>query len=167
MARVTVEDALAKEPNRFSLVMLAAKRAKQLLEGAKCTIVGSKNKAVVTALREIADGNVRFMTDEDMKKAKERERKTRQEALARAQKIQEEKERIFKTQAEAGLMSPPLPQVSELGLVDDDEEEDDIEDVEDVVDESDDDSLDDGEVADDVKDGEVVKKDGGSDEGSF
>ena len=55
MARITVEDCLEKIPNRFELVLGAAKRSKQLLKGAR-PLVESENKEVVTALREIAAG---------------------------------------------------------------------------------------------------------------
>lgn len=57
MARITVEDCLEKVPNRFELVLLGARRAKQLLKGAR-PLVESGNKEVVSALREIADGKV-------------------------------------------------------------------------------------------------------------
>jgi len=57
MARITVEDCLDKVPNRFQLVLLAARRAKQLLKGAR-PLVESDNKEVVSALREIAAGKV-------------------------------------------------------------------------------------------------------------
>lgn len=57
MARITVEDCLEKVPNRFELVLLGARRAKQLLKGAR-PLVESDNKEVVTALREIGDGKV-------------------------------------------------------------------------------------------------------------
>jgi DNA-directed RNA polymerase subunit omega len=57
MARITVEDCLEKVPNRFQLVLLAARRAKQLLKGAR-PLVDSDNKEVVAALREIAEGKV-------------------------------------------------------------------------------------------------------------
>jgi len=53
MARITVEDCLAKVPSRFELVVVAARRAKELLQGAR-PLVRSENKEVVTALREIA-----------------------------------------------------------------------------------------------------------------
>lgn len=53
MARVTVEDCLEKVPSRFELVLLAARRAKQLLKGSR-PLVDSDNKEVVTALREVA-----------------------------------------------------------------------------------------------------------------
>lgn len=57
MARVTVEDCLDKIPNRFELVLAAARRSKQLLKGAR-PLVESNNKEVVTALREIAASKV-------------------------------------------------------------------------------------------------------------
>ncbi len=59
MARVTVEDCLEREENRFALVVLAAIRCRQLIKGAGA-LVHSKNKAAVTALREIAAGKVHF-----------------------------------------------------------------------------------------------------------
>ena len=58
MARITVEDCLDKTSNRFELVMLGAKRARQLLKGAK-PLIESDNREVVVALREIAVGKVR------------------------------------------------------------------------------------------------------------
>ena len=65
MARVTVEDCLDKVNNRFSLVLLVSKRAKQLIKGSKSTYKGAeKNKQVVTALREVASGSVYFEIDE-------------------------------------------------------------------------------------------------------
>lgn len=61
MARVTVEDCLEQVENRFLLVMLAAKRVKQLYKGAKPVYENrSGNKNVVLALREIAAGSVHF-----------------------------------------------------------------------------------------------------------
>lgn len=57
MARITVEDCLEKVPNRFELVLLAARRAKQLLKGAR-PLVESDNKEVVAALREVGEGKV-------------------------------------------------------------------------------------------------------------
>ena len=59
MARVTVEDCIEKVPNRFALVILVAKRAKQLLKGASPT-VESKNKYIVSTLREVALGHISF-----------------------------------------------------------------------------------------------------------
>ena len=62
MARVTVEDCLEKVDNRFALVHLVSKRAKQLLKGSQPVITKVKNKFVVTALREVASGLVQFDT---------------------------------------------------------------------------------------------------------
>ena len=59
MARVTVEDCLEREENRFALVILAARRTRQLMKG-NGPLVHSKNKPAVTALREIAAGKVHF-----------------------------------------------------------------------------------------------------------
>jgi DNA-directed RNA polymerase subunit omega len=62
MARVTVEDCLEQEENRFALVVLAAHRTRSLMKGTN-PLVASKNKPAVTALREIAKGKVRFHRD--------------------------------------------------------------------------------------------------------
>jgi len=62
MARVTVEDCLEHEENRFALVILGAERARQLSRGAP-PLVECDNKPAVTALREIAKGDVRFRED--------------------------------------------------------------------------------------------------------
>lgn len=60
MARVTVEDCLPRVDNRFALVLLGAKRARQLMAGARPLTDVSKNKPPVLALREIATGRVKF-----------------------------------------------------------------------------------------------------------
>jgi DNA-directed RNA polymerase subunit omega len=59
MARITIEDCMAKVPNRFHLVQMAAIRAKQLRKGARTLVDSAENKEVVTALREIAAGHVK------------------------------------------------------------------------------------------------------------
>ena len=64
MARVTVEDWLEVIPNRFELVLGAARRAKQLLKGAR-PLVESDNKEVVTALREVAAAKVALVEPEE------------------------------------------------------------------------------------------------------
>lgn len=66
MARVTVEDCLDKVPNRFALVLLVAKRAKQLLKGSECTVSTRNNKYIVNSLREVAIGNVIFDAKVDL-----------------------------------------------------------------------------------------------------
>ncbi len=57
MARITVEDCLNKIPNRFQLVLAATYRARMLSQG-HTPKVEARNKPGVTALREIADGQV-------------------------------------------------------------------------------------------------------------
>ncbi|MBP9674368.1 MAG: DNA-directed RNA polymerase subunit omega [Bacteriovoracaceae bacterium] len=57
MARITVEDCLTKVENRFELVQLVSKRAKQLRSGSEA-VVRCKNKEIVTALREVAAGKI-------------------------------------------------------------------------------------------------------------
>ncbi len=58
MARVTIEDCLDYVDNMYELVHLATKRVRQLHKGSE-TLVKSKNRVVVTALREIAAGKVK------------------------------------------------------------------------------------------------------------
>lgn len=58
MARITVEDCLDNVANRFELVLVAAKRARQLANGAPTTLPWENDKPTVLALREIADGLV-------------------------------------------------------------------------------------------------------------
>lgn len=61
MARITVEDCLRQIPNRFLLVMVAAKRTKQLYKGSQPLIDNrAGNKKVVVALREIAAAKVDY-----------------------------------------------------------------------------------------------------------
>lgn len=59
MARITVEDCLDKVENRFELVMVASKRARQLAVGGKDPLVPEEgDKPTVLALREIAEGRI-------------------------------------------------------------------------------------------------------------
>jgi DNA-directed RNA polymerase subunit omega len=59
MARVTVEDSLKIIPNRFELVIVAAKRARQLeMGGVEPTVPWENDKPTVVALREIARGSI-------------------------------------------------------------------------------------------------------------
>tara|TARA_A100000171_G_scaffold49456_1_gene58577 strand:+ start:190 stop:603 length:414 start_codon:yes stop_codon:yes gene_type:complete len=55
MARVTVEDCIEKVPSRFELVVLAAKRTRQITAGAPLTVERDNDKNPVVALREIAE----------------------------------------------------------------------------------------------------------------
>ncbi len=58
MARVTVEDCLENVENRFQLVLVATKRARQLALGAEPCVGRENDKPTVVALREIAGGFV-------------------------------------------------------------------------------------------------------------
>lgn len=58
MARITVEDCLDKVDNRFQLVMMASRRARQLSNGADAHLPWENDKPTVLALREIAEGFV-------------------------------------------------------------------------------------------------------------
>jgi DNA-directed RNA polymerase subunit omega len=58
MARITVEDCLANVDNRFQLVLVAAKRARQLSGGAEPCVPKENDKPTVLALREISAGFV-------------------------------------------------------------------------------------------------------------
>lgn len=61
MARVTIEDCLDHVDNMYELVHLATKRSRQLFKGSD-PLVKSKNRQIVTALREIAAGRVKAVT---------------------------------------------------------------------------------------------------------
>ncbi len=58
MARITVEDCLKHIPNRFDLVMVASKRARQLSHGKEPTVPWDNDKPTVVALREIAGATI-------------------------------------------------------------------------------------------------------------
>lgn len=62
MARVTVEDCLKNVKNRFELVLIASKRARQLMRGKDPKVEWDNDKATVVALREIAEGHTDFDT---------------------------------------------------------------------------------------------------------
>lgn len=142
MARITVEDCLTKENNRFALVQLAAKRTKQILGGAKA-LVHSTNKAVVTALREIADSRVRFMTPEE-------------QSIADAEAAQE-KENILEQVVAQAAATPSLDDVFKAKDEMDDEEEDIIadDDGDDDVDDDIDDEEEEEEGEDELSDDEL------------
>ena len=77
MARVTVQDAVEKIGNRFDLVLVAARRARQLQVGAKDPLVPEENdKMTVIALREIEEG----LINGKIVDARERQEQQEQEA---------------------------------------------------------------------------------------
>ena len=73
MARVTVEDCLQNVGNRFDLVLLATKRARQLANGMDPLIPWENDKVTVVALREIAEGLVDDATVEQKENVVEEE----------------------------------------------------------------------------------------------
>ena len=77
MARITVEDCLAVVNNRFELVLMATKRARQLAKGATATVDEENDKPTVLALREIAEGKVNQTMIDTIEK-QERERAERE-----------------------------------------------------------------------------------------
>lgn len=66
MARITVEDCIERVPNRFELILLASRRARQLANGAPSRVPWENDKPTVVALREIAEG---LITIENLKDA--------------------------------------------------------------------------------------------------
>lgn len=70
MARITVEDCLDRVDNRFDLVLLACKRARQLTRGVEPLLPWENDKPTVVALREIADG---LVTNETVQEPEEKE----------------------------------------------------------------------------------------------
>ena len=70
MARITVEDCLKKVESRFELVILAARRAKMIMKGAK-PLVETNNRPIVTALREVAARKVKFIDPKEKEKRSE------------------------------------------------------------------------------------------------
>jgi DNA-directed RNA polymerase subunit omega len=58
MARITIEDALARIPNRFELTLAATNRARQISAGSQPLVESDRDKTTVIALREIAAGKI-------------------------------------------------------------------------------------------------------------
>lgn len=79
MARITVEDCLSVVDNRFELVLMASKRARQLAKGVEATLDNSEHddKPTVLALREIAARKIDQALIDDVEKS-ERERRERE-----------------------------------------------------------------------------------------
>lgn len=66
MARITIEDCLDKIPNRFLLVLVSKKRARDLTNGVEAHVDWRNDKATVVALREISEG---FITEDYLNEA--------------------------------------------------------------------------------------------------
>ncbi len=66
MARITVEDCLEHIENRFDLVLLAARRARQIAQGADPLVPPENDKPTVLALREIAENLISAESMDEM-----------------------------------------------------------------------------------------------------
>jgi len=74
MARITIEDCLQNVTNRFQLVLIAAKRARQLALGsAEATVSWENDKPSVVALREVASGKLFFTSEGEVRAANDQE----------------------------------------------------------------------------------------------
>lgn len=100
MARVTVEDCLDNVENRFELVMVASKRARQIATGGKDALVQEESdKPTVIALREIAEG---LITQDILSREEELEA---EEELA---EVMDAGEALAAAQQETGLDAPVI-----------------------------------------------------------
>ena len=104
MARVTVEDCVEKVPNRFSLVLLAAHRARAISAGAPLLVDRDNDKNPVVSLREIADDVV----DAD---------ELRENLIGTLQRVDERSEAEEEAETLALLADPTHMQMRELELV--------------------------------------------------
>lgn len=75
MAQVAIEELLKQCSSVYKLVLLAAKRAKELADGAPSLVDGGQRKATSIALEEILQGRVLYKTDEQKAAGKPRKKK--------------------------------------------------------------------------------------------
>lgn len=89
MARITVQDCLQVVPNRFELVLMASKRARQLANGAEALVEAEDDKPTVLALREIAKNKITPELLAEVER-QERERAEREAMAWAAQEIDDD-----------------------------------------------------------------------------
>lgn len=82
MARITVEDCLNHVDNRFDLVLVGSKRARQLANGVEPLLPWQNDKPTVMALREIADGLIKPEMLEEADRSTEDAAEALEKALA-------------------------------------------------------------------------------------
>ena len=97
MARITVEDCLEHIENRFDLVLLAARRARQIAQGADPLVPPENDKPTVLALREIAENLVSAESMDEM------------EAQAEIEKIATDDD-LIRQIAQASLEAEEVPE---------------------------------------------------------
>ena len=90
MARITVEDCLKVVDNRFELVLMTSKRARQLANGLEATVEAENDKPTVLALREIAERRINMQMVDEIDRA-ERERAEREALEWAAAELDEDK----------------------------------------------------------------------------
>ncbi len=83
MARITVEDCLEHVENRFDLVLLAARRARQIAQGADPLVPPENDKPTVLALREIAENLITTSSMDEMEAQAEIEKISTDDDLIR------------------------------------------------------------------------------------
>jgi len=83
MARITVEDCLEHVENRFDLVLLAARRARQIAQGAEPLVPPENDKPTVLALREIAENLITTSSMDEMEARAEIEKISTDDDLIR------------------------------------------------------------------------------------
>jgi DNA-directed RNA polymerase subunit omega len=115
MARITVEDCLAQVDNRFDLVLMAARRARQLVLGKPPLVPEENDKPTVIALREIAEGKIDrtilepeefsvFLSPEELRAQREAA-----EAAARAVKAEDAEDLLGGELGEEPAAAPRAP----------------------------------------------------------
>lgn len=97
MARITVEDCLEHVENRFDLVLLAARRARQIAQGAEPLVPPENDKPTVLALREIAENLITSSSMDEM------------EAKAEIEKISTDDD-LIRQIAQASMQSEDSPE---------------------------------------------------------
>jgi len=108
MARVTVEDCLDKVDNRFQLVLVATKRARQLANGVQPLVEWENDKPTIVALREIAEGLIGpSILDEPVHPVFEEEEETEEPAEAGADETPKAEADADATPAVAADEPPP------------------------------------------------------------
>ena len=83
MARITVEDCLEHVENRFDLVLLASRRARQIAQGADPLVPSENDKPTVIALREIAENLINTSSMDEMEARAEIEKISTDDDLIR------------------------------------------------------------------------------------
>ncbi len=124
MARVTVEDCIEKVENRYELVVVAARRAKDISAGSPLTVHRDNDKDSVVSLREIAEGTVQVpdlregvITSFQQRHQAERFAKVEVAAPKDAKTITEQAEQLFAE--EAAVQRPVLTDKNGMSFADD------------------------------------------------